>query len=123
MQGIHTAKLSEIRDIIDPPSPLAHDPIISEDMLVISSLALDGDLPINFLDLPLTPKSEDIVKLWVSLEEQASIQAGEFLVRRRGAVRDPSPKTSLFWRMIFEHHYRSVFNYLPLTMYRRPLAL
>ncbi len=73
----------EVRDIIN--SSRNHS-ILHDGLESISALALDGDLPHAFLDLPESPTDDDISSLWRSLDVQASIQRGERQVQRRGPI-------------------------------------
>ncbi len=60
--------------------------IMPNDVESISALALDGDLPDAFLDLPLSPTDREVNKLWRGIRTQASIQRGERQVKRRGPM-------------------------------------
>jgi len=82
-KDIHLAEGPAILDVVNASRPPSDLIALAERESAILALAVDGDLPTEFLDLSPNPTDEDIDKMWTHLHKQASFQVGERRSDRR----------------------------------------
>lgn len=86
LQNFHRAATAAVLDVINVSRHPDDTLKLSDRELAVSALALDGDLPPEFLDLPSNPSEEDVAAMWTVLQKQAIVQKGERRTERRKGV-------------------------------------